>query len=145
LELAQSFATLATNSTVTIASGAHLKLTVAGVTNKVNSLVTNGVAAANGLYGSANGGGCIIGSGYLQVGTVTGPTGPGTITNSISGSTLTLTWPSGQGWRLVSQTNSLSVGLTTTGWNTVSGVNDGNATITIDPTKPTVFYRLINP
>ena len=27
----------------------------------------------------------------------------------------------GQGWRLVSQTKSLSVGLTTNGWNTVPG------------------------
>ena len=74
-----------------------------------------------------------------------GPSGAGTITNSISGSNLTLTWPSGQGWRLVSQTNSLSVGLTASGWNTVSGGIDGSNSIAIDPTKPTVFYRLTYP
>lgn len=69
---------------------------------------------------------------------------PANITNSISGSTLTLTWPSGQGWRLVSQTNNLSTGLGAN-WGTVPGVSDGSAIITIDPTKPTVFYRLSNP
>lgn len=74
-----------------------------------------------------------------------GPTGPGVITNSISGNTLTLTWPSGQGWTLEAQTNNLSTGLSPTGWSTVSGVSDGSATITIDPTKPTVFYRLVYP
>jgi fibronectin-binding autotransporter adhesin len=73
-----------------------------------------------------------------------GPTGPAGLTNSISGSTLTLTWPAGQNWRLVSQTNDLSTGLSGT-WNTVPGVSDGSATITIDPAKPTVFYELVYP
>jgi len=76
----------------------------------------------------------------------TGPSGPGYITNSISGSTLTLTWPAGQGWRLVGQTNDIATGLSTN-WTTVSGpgVSDGSATITVDPAKPTVFYELVNP
>ena len=145
LELAQSFATLGTNSNVIITNSAHLKLTVAGVTNKVTGLSLNGAAQPNGYYNSGNSSGYITGAGVLQVGTITGPTAPGSITNSISGSTLTLTWPAGQGWRLVSQTNSLSVGLTTNGWNTVSGGIDGSNSITIDPTKPTVFYRLTYP
>ena len=78
---------------------------------------------------------------------VSGPSGPGAITNSISGSTLSLAWPAGQGWRLVSQTNVLSSGIDTNSaaWNTVPGVSDGSATLTIDPTKPTVFYRLVYP
>ena len=74
-----------------------------------------------------------------------GPSGPGYITNSISGNTLTLTWPAGQGWRLVSQTNSLSVGLITNDWNTVPGGIDGSNGITINPNNPTVFYKLVNP
>ena len=74
-----------------------------------------------------------------------GPSGPGYITNSISGNNLTLTWPAGQGWRLVSQTNSLSVGLTTDGWNTVPGGIDGSNGVTINPNNPTVFYKLVNP
>jgi len=75
----------------------------------------------------------------------TGPSGPGSITNSVSGNLLTLTWPAGQSWRLESQTNSLSTGLSPTGWGTVPGVSDGSATITIDPSSPTVFYRLVSP
>lgn len=79
--------------------------------------------------------------------TAAGPTGPVTITNSISGNTLNLTWPAGQGWRLVSQTNSLSVGLNPnpSAWGTVPGYTDGSYSVAIDPTKPTVFYRLVYP
>ena len=140
LELAN--ADLATNSTVTVTSGGTLQLDFT-TTNIVSALVLNGTSQSGGVYGSANSGGRITGTGYLQI-ISTGPTGPGYITNSISGSTLTLSWPAGQGWRLVSQTNDLSTGLSTN-WNTVPGVSDGSATITVDPAKPTVFYELVNP
>ena len=82
-------------------------------------------------------------SGVLSV-IATGPSGPASIASSVSGGTLNLTWPAGQGWRLVSQTNSLSTGLGST-WGTVPGVSDGSAAITIDPAKPTVFYKLVFP
>jgi len=87
------------------------------------------------------------GSGQINLVISTGPSGPASITNNISGSTLTLTWPVGQNWRLEGQTNNLSTGLSPTGWGTVSGagVNDGNATITIDPNQTSVFYRLVYP
>jgi len=140
LELAN--ADLATNSTVTVTSSGTLKLDFT-TTNIVSALVLNGTSQSGGVYGSANSGGRITGTGYLQIVT-TGPTGPGYITNSISGSTLTLTWPVGQGWRLVNQTNDINTGLTTN-WFTVPGVSDGSATITVDPAKPTVFYELVNP
>ena len=74
-----------------------------------------------------------------------GPGGPGTITKSISGNSLNLAWRAGQGWRLEAQTNSLSTGLSPTGWGTVSGTADGSHSVTIDPAKPTVFYRLVYP
>jgi len=76
----------------------------------------------------------------------TGPSGPATIRSSYNGTTLTLTWPAGQGWSLVSQTNSLSIGLGAT-WTPVTGagVTDGSATITVDPKQPTVFYKLTAP
>jgi len=142
LELAN--ADLATNSTVTVTSSGTLKLDFT-TTNIVSALVLNGTSQSGGVYGSANSGGRITGTGYLQV-LSTGPSGPGYITNSISGSTLTLTWPAGQGWRLVGQTNDIATGLSTN-WTTVSGpgVSDGSATITVDPAKPTVFYELVNP
>ena len=77
----------------------------------------------------------------------TGPSGPAQLTNSLSGTTLTLTWPSGQNWRLVGQGHSLSGGLNpnTSAWSTVPGVSDGSATLTVDPNKPAVFYRLVYP
>jgi hypothetical protein len=77
----------------------------------------------------------------------TGPSGPATITNHVAGNTLTLTWPAGQGWRLVGQTNNLSTGLKpgSGAWFTVPGGVDGSNSITLNPTNPTVFYRLVSP
>lgn len=144
LELSQSIPTLNTNSAVLIASGAVLQLDNAAVTNMVASLMTNGVAAGNGLYSSANSSGFITGSGYLQVGAVVGPTGPASITNTISGNTLTLAWPAGQGWRLQMQTNSLSKGLGTN-WVYVTDGSVSSTNITVEAAKPTVFYRLKYP
>ena len=70
-------------------------------------------------------------------------TNPPTMVTSLSGSTLTLNWPSDYfGW--VVQSNSVS--LTSTNWFTVP--NTGNATsyaITITSAKTNVFYRLVQP
>jgi hypothetical protein len=49
-----------------------------------------------------------------------------------------------RGWRLMSQTNALATGLSGS-WTQVQGVTDGSASITIDPTKPAVFYKLQYP
>jgi autotransporter-associated beta strand protein len=76
-------------------------------------------------------------------------TGPTNIAATVSGNTLTLTWPSDHtGWRLLAQTNALSIGLTmpTNTWTYVNGSSSTNSvTMTIDATKPAVFYRLIYP
>lgn len=145
LELAQSVATLATNSLLTIAGGAQLRLDNAVVTNVVRALVLNGVTNAPGLYSSANGSGYITGAGYLLV--LTGPAGPtsrATITNSFSGGVLSLSWPAGQGWRLQGQTNSLSTGLSNN-WGYLTDGSVSSTNITVDATKPAVFYRLTYP
>jgi autotransporter-associated beta strand protein len=145
LELAQNAPTLATLSTVSMAGGAHLKLDDGTVTNVVTTFILSGVTNAPGIYGSANSSGYITGSGHLQVLTgPAGPTGPGFITNRISGSTLALTWPAGQGWRLQMQTNSLSTGLGTN-WAYITDGSINSTNITVDASKPTVFYRLIYP
>ncbi len=138
LELAQSVPTLATNSTISISGNASLQLDNSAVTNTVAGLLTNGVVAGNGLYSSVNSSGFITGPGYLEV--LTGPNGPGIITNSISGNTLTLTWPAGQGWRLQMETN-----LANPNWVYVTDGSLGITNITIDRTQPTVLYRLAYP
>lgn len=95
-------------------------------------------APASGLAWNTN---TLTTDGILRVATA-GPSGPATITNSVSGNTLTLSWPAGQGWLLQVQTNSLSIGLGTN-WVDVPGSTGISSTnITLNPTQPTVFYRL---
>jgi hypothetical protein len=73
-----------------------------------------------------------------------GPTAAGTITNSYHAGVLSLAWPAGQSWRLQAQTNSLSKGLSTN-WVYVTDGTVSSTNITLDPTKPTMFYRLTYP
>ena len=147
-------ATIKTNGvTATAATG-----TVLFKTNSVQ-LSLNAVAS-----GMATSGGAVLTPPYTvtaiysgdatyigSTGTLTvngaGPSGPGTITNSVSGNVLTLTWPAGQTWRLVGQTNSLSAGLNPSpgAWFTVPGGIDGSNSITINPANGTVFYKLVSP
>ena len=136
---------LAPVSTVTVASGAVLQLDFT-TTNKVATLVLGGSTYSSGVFNSGNSGGLITGPGSLLV-TPPGPTGPGYITNSLSGSTLTLTWPAGQNWRLEGQTNSLSNGLNpgAGAWFTVPGGTDGSISLTINSNNPAVFYKLVYP
>ena len=93
---------------------------------------------------AANGSITVVSGGIVAVNTT-----PTNIISSVSGSTLTLSWPSGHtGWTLQTQTNLLSVGLTpaTNTWFSVAGSAATNTVVmTIDPTQPTVFYRLVYP
>jgi autotransporter-associated beta strand protein len=68
------------------------------------------------------------------------------ISYSVSGSTLTITWPATHlGWVLQQQTNSLSAGLGTN-WTDMAGSSAVTSTnITINPALPTAFYRLHHP
>ncbi len=137
--------TFPTNLTITVANGSVLNLAF-GVTNQIGALVLGGVSQPPGIYKTGMTG-LITGTGALLIPSAAGPSSPATLTNSITGSTLTLKWPAGQSWRLVSQTNSLSTGLNpnNAAWTTVSGVGDGSATITINPANPTVYYKLVYP
>lgn len=104
---------------------------------------TNASSFANVLGSPGTGLAFSFTNGVLSV-VAGGPAGPATITNIVSGNSLNLTWPAGQGWRLQAQTNSLSVGLTTNGWVNVSAA-DGSYSATMSPTDPSVFYRLVYP
>ena len=74
---------------------------------------------------------------------------PTNITATVAGNQLTLIWPTTHlGWILQSQTNALSVGLTTptNTWFDVIGSDSSNTNvININPANPTVFYRLRMP
>jgi hypothetical protein len=72
---------------------------------------------------------------------------PAKLTNSVSGSTLTLAWPADHlGWHLQAQTNPLAGGLKTNAWVTVPGSDQMTQTnISIIKTNPTVFYRMTYP
>jgi hypothetical protein len=130
-----------------VASGAELELNFA-VTNTVAGLVLNGVSQAAGIYNSTTGAPYLFGTGSLQVG-VPIANNPANITYSVSGSTLSLSWPEDHlGWILQAQTNSLSVGLVPAAgaWFDVPGSSSStNAIITINRLNPTVFYRLRHP
>jgi len=135
-------ATLATSSTVSIANGAVLNLGFS-TTNVIAGLITNGVSLAPGVYNSANLP-FITGTGSLEVAGSAGPSSPAELTNSISGSTLSLNWPAGLGWKLQQQTNALSTGLSTN-WSYITDGSVSSTNITVDVTKPAVFYRLRYP
>jgi fibronectin-binding autotransporter adhesin len=82
-------------------------------------------------------------NGVLSV-VATGPGGPVALTSSYSAGTLSLSWPAGQGWRLQTQTNSLATGLNTN-WVYLTDGSVSSTNITVDPTKPATFFRLMYP
>jgi fibronectin-binding autotransporter adhesin len=145
--LVLAFPGLATNATVTVATGAILNLNFANAeTNTVNALILGGVSKTPGIYSAGTDPLYITGSGSLQVvpvSTINPLRGP--VQFSVSGSTLALSWPTNLGWILQSQTNALSTGLVTnsSAWFDVSGSAAVTSTnLTINPTNPSVFFRL---
>ena len=73
-------------------------------------------------------------------------TQPPHLTATFSHTNVNLSWPADHtGWRLVVQTNSVKVGLSTN-WYTWPGSSSVNSVSTpIDPANGTVFYRLVYP
>ena len=130
--------------------GGVLKIVPTGTfTTGQNFTLFSGAGAASAsnfssIQGSPGSGlGFTFTNGVLSVVTA-GPSGPAMITNSFSGGVLSLAWPAGQGWRLQMQTNSLTTGLGTN-WTYITDGSLSSTNIAIDPSKPTVFYRLTYP
>jgi autotransporter-associated beta strand protein len=88
-------------------------------------------------------------NGVLSIITQTIAPNPTNIVFSVSGHTLSLSWPADHlGWILQAQTNSLGSGLSPVAgnWFDIPGSSSTtSAAIPIDPTKPTVYYRLRHP
>ena len=140
LELA--VASLATNSTVSVASGALLQLDFSG-TNQVGALVLNGVSQPAGIYDSTSAASYLTGSGSLKV-ISTIASNPTNLTFTVTGSTGTLSWPADHlGWLVQSNSVNLAV---PANWQDISNTVSGtNYIFTIDPAKGNVFYRLRHP
>ena len=137
-------ATLGTNSTVTVSNGAVLNLGFA-VTNPVADLVLNGVSQPSGVYNSTTATPFITGSGSLliQPSVVSVANYPTNITFSISVSNLNLSWPATHlGWYV--QSNSVNLA-NSNFWHDIPNSQSGTSlSISINPTKTNVFYRLSN-
>lgn len=134
-------ATLATNSTVTIASGAKMSLDFSGI-NQISALVLNGATQPNGTYNAANTPTFIAGTGNLVIGPAIA-TNPTNITFSVVSGKLALSWPADHlGWILQSQTNSLTVGISSNWLDVAGSASITSTNITINPAVPTTFYRL---
>jgi autotransporter-associated beta strand protein len=141
--LALSYPSLASSSTVTVATNAILRLDFAA-TNTVGALVLNGVSQPAGLYNAASAPVYLAGAGSLLVGPSI-PTAPTNITFSVSANTFFLSWPSNYvGWIL--QTNVVSLGASGN-WHDVPG-SETNTQLAVPLTNPAIsneFFRLRYP
>jgi autotransporter-associated beta strand protein len=141
LELANP--SLASGSTVSIASGAMLQMD-GEVTNTVAGLVLSGVSQPAGLYSSTTSPSYLAGPGGLLVMPVAA--NPTNIVSRLDGGKLVLSWPADhKGWRLQAQTNSPSVGLGTNWVDVPNTAGLTSVTNTINPKDGAVFYRLVYP
>jgi hypothetical protein len=123
---------------VTIATNAILNLNFANSeTNQVIALILDGVGKPDGVYNATTDPLYITGTGSLKVGPPINPLA-GTIQFSLSGNTLSLSWPTNLGWILQSETN-----LSSNAWIDMPGSGSVTSTnITIDPANPTLFFRM---
>jgi len=134
-------------------------LTVTNITSDATPLTTSDTFQLFSVSGTPSGNfSSIVGSPGSGLGYSFNPTtgvlsivttianNPTNILFSLSGNTMTLSWPTDHlGWILQAQTNSLSTGL---GVNWVDVAGSGSVTsenITVDQLNPTVYYRLRHP
>jgi autotransporter-associated beta strand protein len=137
-------ASIATNSTVTVTNGAAVDLQFAD-TNLVTGLVLNGVVKGPGVYNNVTDPTFLLGTGSLRVAGSVIPTTPTNITYSVTSSNITLGWPAEYtGWYLQSQTNSLSVGLSSNWTDVVGSETTNSVTLPVSVFNPSVFFRMVH-
>jgi autotransporter-associated beta strand protein len=139
LELAQP--SLATQSTVTVASGAALQMDFTS-TNKIGGLVLGGINQPAGIYNATTSSPFLVGSGSLLVAPIA--TSSPKITAVVAKGTLSLSWPADHlGW--IVQSNSVSLTVPSDWQDIPATANGTNYNITIPSGQPHVFYRLVYP
>ena len=136
---------LSSLSIVTITNGAALDLAFTG-TNQIAGLVINGVSKAPGVYSATTDSASLTDTGYLLVvPAATINPNPPVLQVTPGAGVLNLAWPTNLGWIL--QSNSVS--LTTTGawfnYPADGSVSVTNVTITVNPAKTNVFFRMLKP
>jgi len=149
------FNTSGNNDTVSLWIDPPAGVVAPGVAaNVVNSTFDVGTISA---FGININGAFPIGIDEVRVGEVYGDvvgyapgnpvnTTPTNISSMLAGNQLTLSWPSDHtGWTLQTQTNSRSVGLNGTWYDVDGSAATNQVTVTVDPTQPTVFYRMSYP
>jgi hypothetical protein len=138
---------LSAYSIVTITNGATLDLGFIG-TNQIAGLVVNGVSKGPGVYSTSSPGlsSALTDTGYLLVVPVaTINPNPPVLQVSFGSGNMSLGWPTNLGWIL--QSNSVSL-TTTSAWHNYpadGSVTVTNVSITVDPAKTNVFYRMLKP
>lgn len=140
------------NGTLTISSGTSVTvnntgtslgantypLIVAGSGGSVAGTVPSVSVTGGGLSAGATAALNINGSGGLDLVVTGGTPSPTNITYTVSGTTMTMHWPAGQGWLL--QSNSIGL-MNTSAWQTVTGATPPYP-LSISPNQTNVFYRL---
>jgi hypothetical protein len=114
-------------------------------TNLVAALVMNGASQPVGFYNATRAPTYIAGTGTLQIGTPSViACKPTNITFSVSGNTLSLSWPADHlGWLVQSNSVNLAV---PADCRDISGTAAAtNYNITVNPGQTNVFYRLRMP
>jgi autotransporter-associated beta strand protein len=152
-----------TNGTLTLAPATTIKVNNTGASLPVGSYKLISKATGGAVAGTAPVSAVVVGNGlaagttnalqitagelFLNVGATVSTT-PTNIVSTISGNTLTLSWPADHtGWRLQVQTNSLNTGLGTNWvtWPYSDSTTNNSVSVTMNPNAPTVFFRMVYP
>jgi autotransporter-associated beta strand protein len=128
-----NYPSLATSSVVTVASNATLQLNFTE-TNTVAALVINGVSRPGGVYNAGTDPAYLTGTGSLQV-------LPASLSISVSGNILSLSWSNFPGWTLQTNVIDVTVG---NDWYDVP-FSSTNSQLAVPLTNPAIskeFFRL---
>ena len=134
-----------TGAPLAIGSYKLVSKATAGNVGSVTGTVPSAFAlGGNGMVGGATNSLQITAGELYLVVTATVNTSPTNIVSTVSGNTLTLSWPADHtGWKLQVQTNTLATGLGTNWFDWPNSTTTNAVSVTLDPNAPTVFFRMV--